>query len=56
MMLKTVYGPPPADQERIEATEAAGENCIREEATAAPPAKGSRRKKGGGEGGAGKCG
>jgi hypothetical protein len=56
MMLKTVYGPPPADQERIEAVEAAGENCIREEATAAPPAKGPRRKKGADERGTGKCG
>lgn len=38
MMLKTVYGPPPADMERIEATEGEVENCIREQ-EAAPPVK-----------------
>lgn len=54
MMLKTVYGPPPADMERIEAAEPEEENCIREEAAANPPAKASRRRKGDGEGGAGK--
>ncbi|SDF75448.1 hypothetical protein [Sporomusa acidovorans] len=31
MMLKTVYGPPPANAERIEAAEPEGENCICEE-------------------------
>jgi hypothetical protein len=31
MILKTVYGPPPADRERIEATEPEAEDCIREE-------------------------
>ena len=36
MMLKTVYGPPPADMERIEAAEGEGENCIREQETALP--------------------
>ena len=41
MMLKIVYGPPPADAERIEAAEPEVENCIREEMTATPPAKGS---------------
>ena len=33
-MLKTVYGPPPAGEERIEAAELEEENCIREEETA----------------------
>lgn len=39
MMLKTVYGPPPPDMERIEAAEPEGESCIREQETpaAAPP-------------------
>ncbi len=48
MMLKTVYGPPPPDRERIEAVEAEGENCIREaaEAEAVPSAKGACRRKG----------
>ena len=32
MMLKTVYGPPPADSERIEATEAEADSAlVREE-------------------------
>lgn len=31
MMLKTVYGPPPADMEQIEAIEPAGDNEIRED-------------------------
>lgn len=56
MMLKTVYGPPPPDRERIEAVEAEGENCIREEAAAVPPAKSSCRRKGEGKSGTGKCG
>lgn len=30
MMLKMVYGPPPADAERIEAAEPEAEDCIRE--------------------------
>ena len=55
MMLKTVYGPPPADMERIEAAEPEGENCIREEEAAAPPAKVSLHRKGDGEGGADQC-
>jgi len=38
-MIKTVYGPPPADAERIEAVEAEGENCIREDAGGKGPAK-----------------
>lgn len=39
MMLKTVYGPPPVNMERmIEAAEGEGENCIREQ-EAAPSAK-----------------
>ncbi|MDF2571754.1 MAG: hypothetical protein K0R55_3358 [Sporomusa sp.] len=29
-MIKTVYGPPPADAERIEAAEPEEESCIRE--------------------------
>lgn len=41
MILKTVYGPPPADMERIEASEpeAAAETCVREQETALPPDK-----------------
>ncbi len=31
MSLKTVYGPPPADMERIEAAEPEEESCIREQ-------------------------
>ena len=31
MMLKIVYGPPPADAERIEAAEQEEESCIREQ-------------------------
>ena len=38
MMLKTVYGPPPADMERIEAAEMEAETCVREQETALPPA------------------
>ena len=34
MMLKTVYGPPPADMEQIEAIEPAGDNEIREDEVA----------------------
>ena len=30
MMLKTVYGPPPKDAERIKAVEVEAESCIRE--------------------------
>jgi hypothetical protein len=37
-MLKTVYGPPPAGEERIEAAELEVETCIREEEQEAPPA------------------
>ncbi|HML35200.1 hypothetical protein [Sporomusa sphaeroides] len=55
MMLKTVYGPPPADAERIEAAELVEENCIREETAATPPAKAPRRRKGDGKGEPGKC-
>lgn len=33
MMLKIVYGPPPADAERIEAFNLDWESCIREEQT-----------------------
>lgn len=57
MMLKTVYGPPPPDRERIEAVEVEGENCIREaaEAEAAPLAKGACRRKGDDKSGTGKC-
>ncbi|CVK21882.1 hypothetical protein [Sporomusa sphaeroides] len=41
MMLKIVYGPPPADAERIEAAEQEEESCIREQEApvAAPPIK-----------------
>lgn len=45
MILKIVYGPPPADAERIEAAEPEVENCIREEVTATPPAKDSRAER-----------
>lgn len=38
-MIKTVYGPPPADAERIEAAEPEDENCIREDAGGKGPAK-----------------
>lgn len=41
-MIKTVYGPPPADEERIEAANLEMESSIREEvetAAAAPVAK-----------------
>ena len=34
MMLKTVYGPPPADMERIEDVEPEGGNEVREDAVA----------------------
>ena len=37
MMLKIVYGPPPADAERIEAEETEAEDCIREIADFAAP-------------------
>lgn len=46
MMLKTVYGPPPADIERIEAAEGEVENCIREQEAAGPPAKTAPGSKG----------
>ncbi|MEN6567081.1 MAG: hypothetical protein ABFC57_12350 [Veillonellales bacterium] len=39
MILKTVYGPPPAAMERIEAVEPEEENCIREEPAPGLPAK-----------------
>ncbi len=39
MMLKTVYGPPPAYMERIEATEMEAETCVREQETSLPPDK-----------------
>jgi hypothetical protein len=42
-MIKTVYGPPPADSERIEAVEEEGENCIREETASASPVKTEQR-------------
>jgi len=54
MMLKTVYGPPPADMERIEAAEPEAEDCIREEEPISGPAKASSRKKGAGKDGTGK--
>lgn len=38
-MLKTVYGPPPADMERIEAVEKEEESCICEEAAGTDPVK-----------------
>lgn len=51
MMLKTVYGPPPADMERIEAAETEGENCIREEEPAAAgPSDGKCKNTKGAEG------
>ena len=34
MMLKIVYGPPPADMERIDAVEPDGDNEIREDEVA----------------------
>lgn len=34
MMLKTVYGPPPTDMERIEDVEPEGDNEIREDEVA----------------------
>lgn len=39
MMLKTVYGLPPADMERIEASEKEEESCICEEAAGNDPVK-----------------
>ncbi|TCL38839.1 hypothetical protein EV210_103323 [Anaerospora hongkongensis] len=48
VMLKTVYGPPPADEERIEATDLEMDSGIREEeeiAAAAPEAKPSAGRK-----------
>ncbi|TCL38820.1 hypothetical protein EV210_103304 [Anaerospora hongkongensis] len=48
-MIKTVYGPPPADEERIEATNLEIDISIREEKATAetmPGAKAQRRKKG----------
>ena len=48
-MIKTVYGPPPADEERIEATDLEIDISIREEEQAATTmlaAKSQRRKKG----------
>ncbi|MCM0761501.1 hypothetical protein M7775_23400 [Sporomusa sphaeroides DSM 2875] len=54
-MIKTVYGPPPTDAERIEAAEPEVENCIREEEATTPLAKTSRRKKGEGTDESGKC-
>lgn len=41
MMLRIVYGPPPADAERIEAAEPEAEDCIREIADFAVAALGS---------------
>jgi hypothetical protein len=38
-MIKTVYGPPPVDAERIEAAEPEGENCICEDVGGKGPAK-----------------
>ena len=38
-MIKTVYGPPPTDVERIEAAEPEDENCIREDAGGDDPVK-----------------
>jgi len=38
MMLKTVYGPPPADADRIEAAEEIGECALVREDTAEPAA------------------
>lgn len=38
-MLKTVYGLPPADMERIEASEKEEESCICEEAAGNDPVK-----------------
>ena len=50
-MIKTVYGPPPADEERVEATDLDIASSIREEeaaANATPAAKAQRRKRGAG--------
>jgi len=55
MNLKTVYGPPPADMERIEAAEGEEENCIREENVADLAAKAPCYKKGDGQGEQSKC-
>ncbi len=40
MMLKTVYGPPPADVERIEAAEEISESALVREEPAAPATQG----------------
>lgn len=52
MMLKTVYGPPPEDAERIEDFELEGENGIREDeiARTAPSVVSSRPKRQTGDG------
>jgi len=44
-MLKTVYGPPPAGEERIEAAEIETDSCIREEEAGSPAAKAPRGSK-----------
>lgn len=52
MMLKTVYGPPPADMERIDADDLEMENGIQEEdeTVDASPAEYKRKKRKGAEG------
>lgn len=55
MMLKTVYGPPPADMERIEAAEAEHDSAlVREEAVpvAVPSSAGKTKNRQPGQGGA----
>lgn len=53
MMLKIVYGPPPADVERIEAAEEIGESAlVHEESAAVPGAQGMKVSGNSGQGGA----